>query len=141
MRILATIFAALLLAACGTVPRVNEGLAQINAKEDQASEEVATLKAFTLNDIANARVIAKKYDDQLAVHCYDALTQYLGGVDTDIGRAAGAVSAYQKARVARRFVDRGLPDDVRIWCGALVADSRQTLLGIAGRLGVRVAVP
>jgi hypothetical protein len=125
------LFIAVLLGACTTNA---EQLQEINAN-------LMTNQAFVLSDIESARKIAIAHDDVLAEKCYDVLYVYIETAKVEFSSAAGAITAYQKARTLRRKAQAGLPDDVRMWCGALVSDSRRSLTGIASELGLKLIIP
>ena len=128
----APILAAILLAGCAPT------LERINARETQIADDVAALKEFTITDFENALDIAETHNDVLGVKCWASLVKVLDETDITIHPATGAAAAYEKLRVARLTLERGAPDDVRIWCGAMVNDSKQSLADIFSKLGLKL---
>lgn len=126
------LLAALALAACGTLPdTVDNG---------DPRDEFAAIAAFALEDLRAAKVAAEAQDDEAAALCWGALADYVETVPGKVsGPTIGAATVYQRARHARRIIDRGPPERVHIACAAMLADARSTLLRLS-RL-VRVAIP
>lgn len=126
------VLAALALAACGTL--------QGTVDDGNPRDELAAIAAFALEDLRAAKAAAEAQDDQAAALCWGALADYVETVPAKVsGPTIGAATVYQRARHARRIIDRGPPERVHIACAAMLADARSTLLRLS-RL-VRVAVP
>ena len=126
--------AMLALAACGqTVSGVSAGI--------QSSTE---LNEFFVEDVVQARIMAERTGDELAVLCWSYLEEFAianapdGTVEQ--GEVVGALSAYQKGRNVRRAVVEvtDVSDDFRINCGPMLVDSAGALsrIGVSFPLGV-----
>ena len=85
-----------------------------------------------VEDVRQARDLARDGDDVIAAACFDVL---LGAFEKwrDYPMAAGAAAAYERARLARRFLES---DHLRMACGPLLDDSTSSVLGLVRRFGV-----
>jgi hypothetical protein len=94
-----------------------------------ASQDFPTLVS---SDLDAAITIAKANNDQAAVNCYSALKADLATVlpAGDVP-AAGAISAFEKARVLRRRVQVGVSEAVHIACSPLLVDAARVASGLA----------
>lgn len=89
----------------------------------------AELGAFVVEDLRNARSMAERTGDLLALQCYDYLIPKLEA-RLDIPaeeEISGAISAYQKARNVRRLIEARDSVPFRLACGPLLADSEAVL--------------
>ena len=115
---LAIVFLALLLPACASLPA-----------EDR--EAISDAKAFVLADLQAAEASAIAHDDVLAAQCWRALIDAKVAASDAVGtEIKGAFSGVQAVRNARRKIQSGLSDEVKIGCGPLALD----VAGTYGRL-------
>lgn len=85
-----------------------------------------------VEDVRQARDLARDGDDAIAEACFNVL---LAAFERwrDYPKAAGAAAAYERARLARRFLES---DHLRMACGPLLDDSTGSVLGLIRRFGV-----
>jgi hypothetical protein len=122
--VLVALAAALLLSACSVGNAVHTGA--VVAMSDPKTAEI------TLADVAAARDSALRWNDTLAVTCYDYLLVRLPELGlrgtTDV---KGAVSAFQKARNAVKASQEGLSPEFKVACGPLYMDAKGDIRGLA----------
>lgn len=85
-----------------------------------------------VEDVRQARDLARDGGDPLAQACFDVLLVAFERW-RDYPQAAGAAAAFERARLARRFVES---DRLRMACGPLLDDSTSSVLGLIRRFGV-----
>lgn len=101
-----------------------------------------SLNQIVANDVNNARLMSKAAGDPLAEKCWTYLQEVSSANATNSGseggKVVGVLSAYQKARTARRRgFNLDLSDDFKLNCGPMLIDSA----GAMRRLGLKIAVP
>lgn len=100
--------------------------------------ELSEVGDFTLKDLKNARAIALRGDDVLALQCYNYLIPKLESRLTaaEPAEISGAISAYQQARNVRLLIESRDSVGFRLACGPMLADSEAFLRRLgAGILG------
>ncbi len=98
-----------------------------------------------VKDVELALTMARRTDDILAIQCWEYLQQFAIEVrpdsETKIGKSAGALSAYQKARNIRRtIVEVEISDLFRLKCGPMLTDSAAALGRLRGKI-ITLAIP
>lgn len=95
---------------------------------------VADMQKFTVDDIDAAQKMAEAAGDQKAMACYPMLKRFVAERFVPMtAEVKGAVSAYQRARIARLRVQEGAPEYLEIACASLLNDSK----GFVARLLAR----
>ncbi len=98
---------------------------------------------MTLVDVVNAKRLALRTDDKLALMCWNHIEDFVRtnapvSLNEDgevVGDVSGPLSVYQKARNIRRTVlEVKISDPLRIACGPMLTDS----MGAIGRFGIRI---
>jgi hypothetical protein len=108
------------------------------------------LAGFVTADLDNALSLAKAANDQAGAQCYAylipqvaAAQQQLGTLTTP-GAVSGGFSAFEAGRVAatnlKGFVN-GVPQGLNLACAPLVLDAGNTLVALAAKIGVTIALP
>ena len=121
----------LLLGACSpSMKAIKSGI-----QNDVAFNEVV------LEDVQQAKLLAQRTNDMLAVKCWSYLEKFTitnaPDSETVAGKVVGVFSAYQKARNVRRtVVEVEISDQFRLECGPMLTDS----MGALGRLGIRLVL-
>ena len=104
------IFAGSLLGACTSGPELGE------------------LSDFVLEDLKQARAIAERGNDTLALQCYDFLIPIVEArIDFPETEIVGGISGYQQTRNARRFIEGRESDEFKLACAPLISDSKSVL--------------
>jgi len=108
--IIATACLMLGLSACAVAPEDRQALADVSE--------------FTLADLRAAEASATAHGDTIAATCWAALIDAKAAIgDTAATDIKGAFSGIQAVRNARRRVQSGLSDEVKIGCGPLALDA------------------
>ncbi len=94
-----------------------------------------------LEDVRQSILMAERANDELALKCWRYIETFAlehapkEGIES--GKVVGPLSAYQKARNARRLVvEVKISDQFRLECGPMITESA----GALGRLGIRIAL-
>jgi hypothetical protein len=106
------------------------------------------LASFTVTDLQNALAIAKAGNDAAGKQCYAYLVPVVQQAAAQLGNpnvtVSGAFSAFETGRVAvsniKGFVN-GVPQGLNIACAPLVLDAGTTLVGLAAKAGIAIALP
>ena len=130
MKILASIALVILVSGCSGIGGVS-GKLQTDAEFNE----------IILDDVHQSILMATRANDQLALKCWKYIEDFAlahapeEGVES--GKVVGALSAYQKARNARRLViEVKISDNFRLECGPMLTES----MGALGKLGIRLAL-
>ena len=131
-KVLGALVGAFLLAGCAQ----GIGAAKLAIQTDLEFNEIF------LEDVRQAKLLAERADDALALKCWTYLEEFATanapGTETQAGKMVGVLSAYQKARNARRnIVEVKISDQFRLECGPMLTET----MGALGRLGVRIMSP
>lgn len=131
--------AMLVLAGCGVATK-GIGATAVALKQN------AEFNTLFLEDVQQAKIMAERTDDILALHCWEYLEQFAidNAPDPDVeqGDVVGALSTYQKARNVRRtIVEVEISDHFRLNCGPMLTDSTGVLGRLAGRLRIILPLP
>lgn len=87
---------------------------------------------ITKADAEAALAIAQQSDDKLAAVCFQYWTLHADDPHT-IPSPVGPLSAYAEARVLRRKVQAGIPEELQLACGPVIMDSRQNVIRLLAR--------
>ena len=108
-------------------------------KGDIAAKGTADLQAA--DDVAAAvDADTGKMADPIAHACYPALIKFIGGLpkSPSDGSAPGPAVVFERARLARKMIQAGLPDSLKIGCAPLVQDEAGFFVKILALAGVTV---
>lgn len=87
------------------------------------------LTTVAIDDLAKAYERAVAADDVIAAVCFRSLGEYLATLPKiPSGETMGAFEAFERARILRLRIEKGMPDQVKIGCAALVSDEKALLL-------------
>jgi hypothetical protein len=121
-----------------------------NPPAGAASEDpLKGIAGFVTADLQNALQIAKGSNDTAAVQCYQYLIPQVTAAQQQLGALSpadisGGFSAFEAGRVAvtniKGFVN-GVPQGLNQACAPLVLDAGSTLVGLAAKVGVTIALP
>jgi len=116
------LLAGLTLSGCGMLDlgalRANLGAAR------EAESPLDGIEAFAKGDLEAALAMAKAGNDQAAMQCYPVLLEMLNEPDAPTLHAAGAVSAFQRARNARRAGDQSnTAEKINLACAPLAVSA------------------
>jgi len=116
------VIAGLSLSGCGMIDfgplRANLGAAR------EAESPLDGIEAFAKGDLEAALAMAKAGNDQAAMQCYPVLLEMLNEPDAPTLHAAGAVSAFQRARNARRAGDQSnTAEKINLACAPLAVSA------------------
>ena len=94
-----------------------------------------------LEDVQQAKLLAKAANDPLAVKCWSYLEEFAVAnapeAETPAGKVTGVLSLYQRGRNLRRqVIEFKISDQFRLECGPMLTDT----MGALGRLGIRMAL-
>ena len=115
------------LYACATSP--------LSTARGDIHDLLASLHSVTAKDLDAATARAQAGGDAIGAACYPILKKYLGMGREGEDQIAGAFDAFEKARLARKSIPLGIPDDLRLGCAALVQDERDFVLRMAAIAG------
>jgi len=111
---------------------------------------LAGIAGFVTADLNNALTLAKANNDEAGAQCYAYLIPQVAAAQQQLGTlvAPGAVSggfsAFEAGRVAvtniKGFV-HGVPQGLNMACAPLVLDAGNTLVGLAAKVGITIALP
>lgn len=110
------------------------------------SDALARLAAKGTADLEAADALASAIDpdtnkmvDPVAHACYPAMIKFIGSLpkasDTE---PAGVAEVFERARIARKLVQNGLPDYLKIGCAPLVQDEAIFVTKILALAGIAV---
>lgn len=114
-----------------------------------ASSPLQGVAGFVTADLQNALALAKANDDTAGAQCYQYLIPQVAAAQQQLqslgpSTVTGGFSAFEAGRVAatniKGFVD-GVPQGLNMACAPLVLDAGNTLVALAGKVGIRVALP
>lgn len=113
-----------------------------------ASDPLAALGKFTVADLTNADKLAVASNDKVAHQCFAYLIPVVEQAQAAQGTpgvtVSGAFSAFEAGRVAvtnGKALLAGVPQDLNVACAPLVLDATNTIVGLAAKVGVGIAVP
>lgn len=104
-----------------------------------AAKGTADLQAA--DDVASAiDPDSGKMQDAIAHACYPALIKFIGGLPKGPadGSVPGPAVVFERARLARKMIQSGLPDSLKIGCAPLVQDEANFFVKILALAGVAV---
>ncbi len=109
------------LSSCATVPGAD------------GTSPLASLQAFTLADLIQAKEIAVSNGDLIAAACWDALLKDVGALK-GVPKVKGAFSAFEVARLGVGKIRGGISQEVHVACSPVVLDAQHLLirLGLIG---------
>jgi hypothetical protein len=91
---------------------------------------------FSLQDLYDARSLAVRGNDVLALQCWDYLIPRLEArlavTERDDIELSGPFSSYQQARNIRLLIQSMESVEFRLACGPMIGDSRDVLRGLLG---------
>lgn len=94
------------------------------------------VQAKLLADIDAAYASALAYEDTLAALCYPVLREWVARERPPIA-IKGPISAYERARILRLSIQRGVPIELQIACAPVIRDT-ETFIRDLVRRGVGV---
>lgn len=131
-----------LLSACTVNPAT--GLPVVSGGQDP----LATLGKFTVTDLQNADALALAAQDKTAHQCFAYLIPVVQQAQATQSKpglpVSGAFSGFEASRVAitgGKALLGGIPADLNLACAPLVLDAANTVIGLAAKVGVSVALP
>jgi hypothetical protein len=111
---------------------LSDAFAKLAAKGTAGLEAADTL-ASAIDPDTNQMV------DPVAHACYPALIKFVGALPKPSGSIdADVFVVYERARIARLTIQKGLPAYLQIGCAPLVQDEANLLVAILGIAGVAV---
>lgn len=118
------------LSLCLALFGCSQNLSQLR-NSNSIADLVAALSTITVADLdaATARAIAG--GDQMGAACYPVLKKYVQQGLPGAQKFAGAIDAFEAARLGRKNFSAGVPDDLRMGCAALLMDERDFALRLA----------
>lgn len=124
---------ALTLSGCGGLSldalRLNLGAAR------EAEGPLDGIEAFVKGDLEAALAMAKAANDQAAMQCYPVLIELLGEEGPETIHAAGAVSAFQRARNARRAgAQSNTSERINLACAPLAVSAAKGVGSLVKRI-------
>ena len=101
----------------------------------------AEFNVLFLEDVQQAKLLAKAANDPLAVKCWSYLERFAVAnapeAEAPAGKVTGVLSLYQRGRNLRReVVEFKISDQFRLECGPMLTDT----IGALGRIGIRIAL-
>ncbi len=114
-----------------------------------ATGPLHAIAGFVTADLQNALAIAKANNDVAGAQCYQYLIPQVAAAQQQLGslapdRMSGGFSAFEAGRVAanglKGFVN-GVPQDLNLACAPLALDAGNTLVALAAKVGVTIALP
>jgi hypothetical protein len=141
------------LAGCANAPAPTAAVGSALVTPAGAAAPAATplqgLGQFVTADLQNALSIAQANSDTVAAQCYQYLIPQVAAAQKQLGTLAptnisGGFSAFEAGRVAVTNVKglvNGIPAGLNIACAPLVLDAGNTLVGLAAKVGVTIALP
>lgn len=112
-----------------------------SAPVSTAQNPLQALQSFTVTDLQAADADAATHGDTLAHTCYAALIPAVQDAQVTAPQLKGAFSAFQASRDAATLVQAGIPQNINVACAPLVLDASATVVGLAAKLGVTLALP
>jgi hypothetical protein len=114
-----------------------------------AVQPLQGLASFVTTDLQNAVSIAKANNDTEAAQCYSYLIPQVAAAQQQLGTLApadisGGFSAFEAGRVAvnnAKVLVNGVPQGLNEACAPLVVDASGTLVALAAKVGVTIALP
>jgi hypothetical protein len=148
---------AVALSACSGAGQLNraQGAAASSASGAVGRSAAGTtapldgLASFVTTDLQNALLMAQANNDAAAAQCYKYLIPQVAAAQRQLGSIApaavtGGFSAFEAGRVAvtniKGFVN-GVPQGLNLACAPLVLDAGNTLVGLAAKVGLMIALP
>jgi hypothetical protein len=113
------------------------------------SDPLNGLAGFVTTDLGNALAIAQANNDAAGAQCYKYLIPQVAAAQQQLGalapdKVSGGFSAFEAGRVAvtniKGFVG-GVPQGLNLACAPLVLDAGNTLVGLAAKVGLTIALP
>jgi hypothetical protein len=110
---------------------------------------VQAIASFVTTDLSAALAMAQASGDKTAALCYAYLIPQVAAAQAQLGNLAprnikGGFSGFEAGRIAvtnvKGFVN-GVPTDLNVNCAPLVLDAGSTLVGLAAKVGVTIALP
>jgi hypothetical protein len=141
---------ALGLAACAGPAATTAPAGAAGAAKSGAVQPLPGLAAFVTTDLQNAASIAKANNDATAAQCYEYLIPQVQAAQQQLATLApsnisGGFSAFEAGRVAvnnvKGIAGGGVPQALNDACAPLVLDAGATLVGLAAKVGVTIALP
>jgi hypothetical protein len=114
-----------------------------------ATAPLQGLASFVTADLQNALSLAKANNDTAGAQCYQFLIPQVAAAQQQLGTLApsnisGGFSAFEAGRVAvdniKGFAN-GVPQGLNEACAPLVLDASGTLVALAAKVGVTIALP
>ena len=101
----------------------------------------AEFNELFLEDVQQAKLLAKAANDPLAVKCWSYLERFAVAnapeAEAPAGKVTGVLSLYQRGRnLRRKVIEFKISDQFRLECGPMLTDT----MGALGRIGIRLAL-
>jgi hypothetical protein len=114
-----------------------------------ATGPLQAVAGFVTADLQNALTIAKANNDTAGAQCYQYLIPEVAAAQQQLGSLApntisGGFSAFEAGRVATNAVKgfvNGVPQDLNLACAPLALDAGNTLVALAAKIGIAIALP
>jgi hypothetical protein len=137
------------LAACAGPAQPPAATTAVSGTQAAVQQPLQGLASFVTTDLQNAVSIAKASNDTDAVQCYQYLIPQVTAAQQQLGTLApadisGGFSAFEAGRVAVNNVKgmvNGVPQGLNDACAPLVLDASSTLVALAAKVGVTIALP
>lgn len=135
-KLIIALFVGLFLTACSALPSHTDNSKTV-FNEETDSTLTSKLVNLTERDLQSALDSAKAHNDKIATLCYEAILPLAAAKnEADHTQVVGPISAYQKARNVRKFLEGLAGDNIKIACGPLLADTNSVL----SRLGISAVI-
>jgi hypothetical protein len=137
------------LSACAHPAATTVPATKAPAQAGGGADPLDGIAGFVTADLSNALALAKANNDEAGAQCFAYLIPQVAAAQQQLGTLApdnisGGFSAFEAGRIAvtnvKGFVN-GVPQGLNLACAPLVLDAGNTLVGLAAKVGIAIALP